>query len=137
VTLARSSGRFGVRVALVALVALCAVVPLQAGATSTPNHHQVEALFVIDHNGKRPHSDRELQPYSTRFEKILGGCFVGPDALTMHAINLADQASAVGARHVTALMILESIAIRVTWIDRRGCQYVYNLAEARRENGDT
>ena len=101
-----------------------------------PNRHQVEALFVIDHDGTQPRSERELLPYSTSFQKILGGCLIGPDALTMRAINLADQASAIGARHVTALMILKSIAIRVTWVEKRGCRYVYNLAEARRENGD-
>jgi hypothetical protein len=101
-----------------------------------PNRHQVEALFVIDHDGTQPRSERALVPYSSSFQRILEGCFIGPDALTMRALNLADQASAVGARHVTALMILESIAIRVTWVEKHGCQYVYNLAEARRENGD-
>ena len=101
-----------------------------------PNRHNVEALFVIDHDGKRVPGERDLVAYSTPFQKILGGCYIGPDALTMRAINLAEQASAVGARHVSALMILKSIAIRVTWAEKRGCQYVYNLAEARRENGD-
>jgi len=119
------------------LVVLCALAPAGARAESLPNHHQVEALFVIDHDGKRPRSEAELLPYSTPFQQILRGCRVRPDALTMRAINLADQASAVGARYVTSLMILESIAIRVTWVEKRGCGYVYDLAEARRENGDT
>jgi hypothetical protein len=119
-----------------ALLALCVLVPPWAAAASLPNRHDVEALFVIDHNGARPRTERELLVYSTPFQKILGGCFIGPDALTMRALNLADQASAVGARYVTALMILKSIAIRVTWAEKRGCQYVYDLAEARRENGD-
>ena len=101
-----------------------------------PNRHDIEALFVIDHDGKRPHTERDLLAYSTSFQRILGGCFIGPDALTMRAINLAEQASAVGGRYVTALMILKSVAIRVTWTEKRGCQYVYDLAEARRENGD-
>ena len=121
---------------MLATAALCAFAPPGAGAASMPNRHQVEALFVIDHDGTQPRSERELLPYSTSFQKILGGCFIGPDALTMRAINLADQASALGARHVTALMILRSISIRVTWVVKRGCQYVYDLAEARRENGD-
>ena len=121
---------------MLATAALCAFAPPGAGAASMPNRHQVEALFVIDHDGTQPRSERELLPYSTSFQKILGGCVIGPDALTMRAINLADQASAIGARHVTALMILKSIAIRVTWVEKRGCRYVYNLAEARRENGD-
>ena len=121
---------------MLATAALCAFAPPGAGAASMPNRHQVEALFVIDHDGTQPRSERELLPYSTSFQKILGGCFIGPDALTMRALNLADQASAVGARYVTALMILKSIAIRVTWTEKRGCQDVYNLAEARRENGD-
>jgi hypothetical protein len=119
-----------------AVLAICALAPTSAGAASLPNHHQVEALFVIDHDGIRPRTDHDLLTYSSAFQKILRGCYIGPDALTMRAINLADQASAVGERHVNALMILQSIAIRVTWADKRGCQYVYNLAEARRENGD-
>jgi hypothetical protein len=121
---------------LAALVALCGVASPGGGAASMPNRHNVEALFVIDHDGKRRPTERDLAAYSTPFQRILGGCYIGPDALTMRAINLAEQASAVGARYVTALMILKSIAIRVTWADKRGCQYVYNLAEARRENGD-
>jgi hypothetical protein len=139
VTLARSFAPPGIsrRLAVVlATVALCALAPPVVGAASMPNRHQVEALFVIDHDGTSPRSERDLLTYSASFQKILGGCLIGPDALTMRAINLADQASAVGARHVTALMILKSIAIRVTWVQKRGCQYVYNLAEARRENGD-
>jgi hypothetical protein len=116
--------------------ALCALAPPAAAPASMPNRHQVEALFVIDHDGTNPSTDRQLLPYSASFQKILGGCIIGPDALTMQAINLADQASALGARNVTALMILKSIAIRVTWTQKRGCQYVYDLAEARRENGD-
>jgi hypothetical protein len=131
--LTRSFGRLGVAAAL---VALCALAPPSGVAASMPNHHNIEALFVIDHDGKRPRTEHDLVAYSTPFQKILGGCFIGPDALTMRAINLADQASAVGARYVTALMILKSIAIRVTWTEKRGCQYVYDLAEARRENGD-
>ena len=119
-----------------ALVALSALVPPSGAPASMPNRHNVEALFVIDHDGKRLPTERDLVTYSTPFQKILGGCYIGPDALTMRAINLAEQASAVGARHVSALMILKSIAIRVTWAEKRGCQYVYNLAEARRENGD-
>jgi hypothetical protein len=121
---------------VLALAAVCALAPPVSGAASMPNHHQVEALFVIDHDGINPRTDRDLLAYSTPFQKILRGCHVGADALTMNAINLADKASALGARHVTALMILKSIAIRVTWVEKRGCQSVYNLAEARRENGD-
>jgi hypothetical protein len=124
------------RTAFLALTALCLCASPGAGAASLPNHHQVEALFVIDHDGIRPRTEHDLLTYSSAFQKILRGCYIGPDALTMRAINLADQASAVGERHVNALMILQSIAVRVTWADKRGCQYVYNLAEARRENGD-
>ena len=121
---------------VLSFAALCALAPSAAAPASMPNHHNVEALFVIDHDGKRVPTERDLLTYSTPFQKILGGCFIGPDALTMRALNLADQASAVGARYVSALMILKSIAIRVTWTEKRGCQYIYNLAEARRENGD-
>ena len=132
-TLARSLGWLGV---VAALVALSALVPPSGAPASMPNRHNVEALFVIDHDGIRPRTEHDLLTYSSAFQKILRGCYIGPDALTMRAINLADQASAVGERHVNALMILQSIAVRVTWADKRGCQYVYNLAEARRENGD-
>jgi hypothetical protein len=133
VALAGLPARVGV---VLSIAALCALAPNAAASASMPNRHDVEALFVIDHDGAAPRTDSDLLAYSTPFQKILGGCLTGPDALTMRALNLADQASAVGARYVTALMILKSIAIRVTWTEKRGCQYVYNLAEARRENGD-
>jgi hypothetical protein len=133
VTLARSSRRLGF---LIALAATCALAPARAGAESLPNHHQVEALYVIDHSGMRPQREADLVVYSRPFEKILRSCRIGVDGLTMKSINLADQASAIGARHVTALMMLKSIAMRITWSERKGCGYIYNLAEARRENGE-
>ena len=69
--LARSSGRLGF---VVVLAALCALAPPGARAASLPNHHQVEALYVIDHAGKRPRTDHDLLAYSRPFQKILGGC---------------------------------------------------------------
>ena len=56
-TLARSLGRLGV---LAALVALCALVPPGGGAASLPNHRNVEALFVIDHDGKLRPTEHDL-----------------------------------------------------------------------------
>jgi hypothetical protein len=133
VTLAGSTGRLCLVIALGATIALA---PAHAKASSLPNHHQVEALYVIDHSGKRPSRESDLVKYSRPFEKILRFCRIGVDGLTMKSLNLADQASAIGARHVTALMMLKSIAIRITWTERRGCGYIYNVAEARRENGE-
>ena len=121
---------------VITLAATCALAPARAGAESLPNRHQVEALYVIDHSGMRPQGDADLVPYSRPFERILRSCRIGVDGLTMKSINLADQASAIGARHVTALMMLKSIAMRITWTERKGCGYIYNLAEARRENGE-
>ncbi len=107
-----------------------------APPSGLPNAHRVTALYVIDHQGADPRGDLDLVAYSNPFEKILGGCTIRPDPLTMLAINLADKASALGARRVSALMMLRAIARRVNWSAPKNCQTIYNLAEARAENGD-
>jgi hypothetical protein len=52
------------------------------------------------------------------------------------SINLADQASTIGARNVSALTMLQIIARRVRWLGLRDCRTIYSIAEARAENGD-
>ena len=102
-----------------------------------PHHHQVEALYVIDHRGQNPRGDGDLVPYSRPFQKILSGCAIGVDDLTNMAIHLSDQASTVGGRNVTSLQMLKSIARRVTWhAPHRACRHIYNLAEGHLEAGD-
>ncbi len=106
-----------------------------AAATVFPNQQRLTAMYVEDHNGKTPQTAVALGPYSTAFEKILGACQTGPDALTMLAINLSEQASEVGARNVTNLMMLTAIAHHITWRTRINCTYIYSISEAHLENG--
>ena len=131
------------RLAVVALfAAVCAVATSYAGAAGPtprpmPNHHQMEALFVIDHNGRSPRSDAELRPYSEPFEKIVASCKISVDTLTNVTIFLSDMASQVGARNVTSLQMLRSIARRITWqAPRQYCWNIYDLAEGHLEAGD-
>lgn len=128
------SVRFVVVGALV--VALCGLAAGSAAAASMPNHHQMTALYVIDHNGKSPKSDVSLRVYSRPFQKILGGCRIGADDLTDMALNLAEQASYGGARNVTSLQMLQAIARRIVWKGFRPCGSIYNDAEAHQEAGD-
>jgi hypothetical protein len=105
-----------------------------AGATAVPNQQRLTALFVMDHNGRSP-AGAALGPYSTAFQRILNGCSTGPDQLTMLTINLADQASEVGARNVTNLQMLQAIAHYITWHKHDDCSYYYSLSEGHLENG--
>ena len=106
-----------------------------AAANVLPNRDRLTAMYVEDHNGAVPRSSVALAPYSIAFQKILGGCRTGPDALTMLAINLAEQASEVGARNVTNLMMLKAIAHHITWRRPINCIYIYSISEAHLENG--
>jgi hypothetical protein len=123
---------------LAALVAsLCALLPQAALASPMPDHHQMVALYVIDHNGEMPASDALLLAYSQPFQKILASCRIGVDDLTNRVLALADQAGWNGGRTVTSLQMLDAIARRITWplSSPHGCGYVYNLAEAHMETG--
>jgi hypothetical protein len=104
-------------------------------APQLPNRQQVSALYVIDHNGRSPVDPTELLAYSRPFLKILNGCRTSVDGLTNQMIYLADKASEVGARNVTSLDMLESIARRITWTTQKSCGYVMNLAEGHLEAG--
>ena len=106
-----------------------------AAASVNPNQQRLTALYVMDHNGISPRSSVALAPYSSAFQKILGGCRTGADALTMLSVNLAEQASEVGARNVTNLMMLKAIAHYITWHKPINCIYIYSISEAHLENG--
>jgi len=110
-------------------------VPGAPGTPQMPDQEQMNALYVIDHNGKNPVDPTELLAYSRPFQKILGSCRVSVDALTNRMIYLADKASEVGARNVTSLDMLESVARRITWTTEKSCGYVMNLAEGNLEAG--
>jgi hypothetical protein len=118
---------------------VCATAVALAGASGAPAapplHEQMSALYVIDHNGRNPVDPTELLAYSRPFAKILGACRVSADVLTNRVISLAEQASEVGARNVTSLDMLESVARRITWTRPRVCDGVMNLAEGLLEAG--
>ncbi len=108
-----------------------------AAAQKMPNHHQMEALFVIDHRGKPPRSDADLWPYSLPFQKIVARCTINVDDLTNMTIWLADKASVMGGRRITSLRMLQSIARRITWErPRKPCWHIYDQAEGHLEAGD-
>jgi hypothetical protein len=118
--------------------ALCAALGAGCGAAGAPrNYHQLDALYVIDHNGGNPEPGSALTPYAQSFEKVLAGCRTNPDDLTNETIALAEKASDVGGRMVTNLAMLRAIARRITWPlgVLHGCGYIYNLAEAHMEAG--
>jgi hypothetical protein len=117
--------------ALALLVAAC------GGATQMRDFQQLDALYVIDHNGGNPASDAALGPYALAFGKVLVGCKTDADDLTNRTIDLAEKASDLGGRNVTNLEMLRAIARRITWPSGtpHGCGYVYNLAEAHMEAG--
>ena len=95
--------------------------------------HQLEALYVIDHSGLAPKDDSVLEPYGTAFDKIITRCTLDGDALTNRAIQLADQASVVGGRHVSNLAVLERTALLLETVAT--CTEAFNRAEAYLETG--
>jgi hypothetical protein len=57
--------------------------------------------------------------------------------LTNMSIWLADKASVMGGRRVSGLMMLQSIARRITWeTGRQPCWVMYDQAEGHLEAGD-
>ena len=107
------------------------------GAALPRDYHQLDALYVIDHNGGNPKADSALDPYARSFQKVLAACRTNPDDLTNETIALAEKASDVGGRLVTNLAMLRAIARRITWplSVPHGCGYIYDLAEAHMEAG--
>jgi hypothetical protein len=130
----------GVRAGLVALltIAYLLTVDLAAGAEAIPNRHQMEALYVIDHHGRNPRGEADLRLYSAPFQRIVTRCSkLNVDLLTNMAIWLADKASVMGGRRVSSLMMLQSIARRITWEKgRQPCSGIYDQAEGHLEAGD-
>jgi hypothetical protein len=125
---------------LLTVVALCLLTSGTAGAeTPVPmrDHHQMVALFVIDHNGANPRSDAQLVPYSRAFEKVLEGCRIGVDGLTNKTLDLSEQATYNGTRIITSLEMLRAIARRIDWKGSRSCGYIYNSAEGHLEGGES
>jgi hypothetical protein len=93
------------------------------------------SLYVIDHSGHNPVSPYELLAYSMPFQKILGACTLSVDALTNEMIWLSNKASELGARLVSNLDMLQSIANRIHWKGPHDCLAVFNLAEGHLEAG--
>ncbi|HEX4521784.1 MAG TPA: hypothetical protein VH063_19570 [Gaiellaceae bacterium] len=115
--------------------ALCVLPPGRAHAAAMPNHHQMVALYVIDHLGQTPRNEAALVPYSVPFQKILSGCHIGVDDLTNLMTQMSYKAGEVGARYVTNLQALKSVARRITWVKPRACGMIYDRAEAYLEDG--
>jgi hypothetical protein len=122
-------------VPVTALLTAALIAVSVASAAPMPNKHEVNALYVIDHQGKNPIDPTELIAYSMPFQKILGGCKMGVTYLTNEMIQLANKASEVGARNVTSLQMMQSIARRITWKAHKACGTIMNLAEGHLEAG--
>jgi hypothetical protein len=121
-----------------ALLAALGLLVAGCGGSARPSdYHQLDALYVIDHNGGNPSSDAALTPYEQPFQRVLAGCRIDADGLTNETIALAEKASDVGGRVVTNLGMLRAIARRITWplSEPHGCGYIYNVAEAHMETG--
>jgi hypothetical protein len=117
------------------LVALYALLPGYATAGGAmPNHQQMVALYVIDHDGTTPTSVADLVAYSQPFERILGGCRIGVDDLTNRVLDLVQWADYDSdSNDITSLAMLHAIASRIIWSAStpHGCGYIYDLAEAQ------
>ncbi len=125
---------------LVTLLSIACLVAASAaaGSEAIPNRHQMEALYVIDHHGRNPRGEADLRRYSAPFQRIVSRCAkLNVDQLTNMAIWLADKASVMGGRRVSSLMMLQSIARRITWEKgRQPCWGIYDQAEGHLEAGD-
>jgi hypothetical protein len=96
---------------------------------------QITAMYVNDHNGRSPKDDVDLLPYSQAFGKIVASCTDSADDLPGMIIDLSDQATELGTRNVTAMMIMAAIARRIDWRGHRDCTDTYNQAEGHVEGG--
>jgi len=99
------------------------------------DRRQVTALFVYDHQGKQPRDDVDLLPYAQAFQKIMASCTVGLFDLPSDMVNLSDQATELGTRTVTTMMMMAAIARRIHWSAPRDCTSVFNTAEGFVEGG--
>jgi hypothetical protein len=96
---------------------------------------QVTAMYVNDHNGRQPKDDVDLLPYSQAFGKIVASCNDSAENLPGMLVDMSDQATELGTRNVTAMMMMAAISKRITWRGHRDCTQTYNQAEGHVEGG--
>ena len=126
----------GTMAAFAVFAVLCALDAESASARpAIPHHHEVNALYVIDHSGRNPASDADLVAYSTEFSTILRSCRINVEDLTNSMLWLADKASDQGQRHVSSLMMMKAITRRITWTKPTSCRSTFDLAEGHMEAG--
>ena len=99
------------------------------------DRRQVTALYVNDHNGRQPKDDVDLLPYALAFQKIAASCNDSADDLPGMIVDMSDQATELGVRTVTSMMIMAAIARRITWHRHQDCTDTYNQAEGHVEGG--
>jgi hypothetical protein len=98
--------------------------------------HEITALYVYDHSGAQRKSPVALLPYSDAFGKIIDHCIVTPEDNANLMIHLSDQATEVGGRRVTTLLMLEAVVRRIDWTSPKIlCWNVFDNAEGHAEAG--
>ena len=119
------------------LAAFCAAGAHAAPAKKAmPHHHELNALYVIDHRGANPSSDAVLADYSAAFHRILRSCQINAEVLTNSMLWVAYKASDQGQRRVSSLMAMQAVARRITWTHRAACWRIFDTAEGHLEAGD-
>jgi hypothetical protein len=96
---------------------------------------QITAMYVNDHNGRQAKDDVDLLPYSQAFGKIVASCTDSAEDLPGMIVDMSDQATELGTRTVTAMMIMAAIARRIDWHGHQDCTATYNQAEGHVEGG--
>jgi hypothetical protein len=119
---------------LVTLVALAAIA--LAALSAAANVHAArnghgEALYVIDHHGRRP-TPAQLVPYEALLLKVLRGCNIGLDSLTNLVIHSADKAQEVSNHRVTNYTMLRAFAA-AAGPKKVNCAGMFLIEEARLE----
>jgi hypothetical protein len=126
----------GTTAAFAIFTALCALSAESATAKpAIPHHHQVSALYVIDHRGRNPASDADLLAYSREFHTILRSCKINVDDLTNSMLWLSFKASEQGDWYVSSLMMMKAVTRRITWTTPTSCRGTFDLAEGHMEAG--
>ncbi|CAB4693727.1 unannotated protein [freshwater metagenome] len=90
-----------------------------------------EALYVIDHHGKRP-TPTQLVPYEALILKVLRGCTISLDSLTNLVIHSAEKAQEVSNRRVTNYTMLRAFAAGAG-PKKTNCEEMFLREEARLE----
>ena len=122
--------------ALAALVIACAAgVETAVAKEEISYRREITALYVIDHWGWKPRNDAELAVYNREFNKIMRSCRIGSTLLTNNMLFLADKASDLGQRDVTALMMMKAVTRRITWSGKANCARTFHVAEGYMEAG--